>query len=108
MKDNNLSGSTTFTSFPRFDPEKHGILCSELKQLYVAVTRTKQRLWICENSKDFSEPMFEYWKKLCVAQVRKMDDSFIKEIKVESSEEDWRSRGIKVSIFKFIFSIYNI
>ncbi|XP_074323795.1 uncharacterized protein LOC141660706 [Apium graveolens] len=96
MKDNNLIGSTSFTSFPRFNPEKHGILCSELKQLYVAVTRTKQRLWICENSEEFSGPMFHYWKKLSVAQVRKMDDTFIKEMQVESSEEDWRCRGIKL------------
>ncbi|KAL1807596.1 hypothetical protein ACET3Z_024586 [Daucus carota] len=96
MNDNNMLGSTASTSFPRFDLEKHGILCSELKQLYVAVTRTKQRLWICENSKDFSGPMFDYWKKLCVAKVRKMDDSFIKEMQVESNEEDWRSRGIKL------------
>ncbi|XP_063936853.1 uncharacterized protein LOC135147630 [Daucus carota subsp. sativus] len=96
MNDNNMLVSTASTSFPRFDLEKHGILCSELKQLYVAVTRTKQRLWICENSKDFSGPMFDYWKKLCVAKVRKMDDSFIKEMQVESNEEDWRSRGIKL------------
>lgn len=98
MNDNNLLASTALSSFPRFDREKHGILCSELKQLYVAVTRTKQRLWISEKSKDFSEPMFEYWKKMGVAQVRKMDDSFIEEMQVESSEEDWRSRGIKVFI----------
>ncbi|WOH07546.1 hypothetical protein DCAR_0726978 [Daucus carota subsp. sativus] len=96
MSDNHLLGSNTVTSFPRFDMEKHGILCNELKQLYVAVTRTKQRLWICENGMEFCKPMFNYWQKLGAANVRKADDIFIKEMQVESSEEDWRSRGIKL------------
>ncbi|PWA91983.1 recBCD enzyme subunit RecB, P-loop containing nucleoside triphosphate hydrolase [Artemisia annua] len=31
-------------SFPTFNEARHGVLCSELKQLYVAITRTTQRL----------------------------------------------------------------
>nr|GFC36933.1 UvrD-like helicase, ATP-binding domain, P-loop containing nucleoside triphosphate hydrolase [Tanacetum cinerariifolium]GFC58724.1 UvrD-like helicase, ATP-binding domain, P-loop containing nucleoside triphosphate hydrolase [Tanacetum cinerariifolium] len=49
-------------SFPTFTEARHGVLCSELKQLYVAITRTRQRLWICENKEELSKPVFDYWK----------------------------------------------
>ncbi|KAI3945243.1 hypothetical protein MKX01_035004 [Papaver californicum] len=50
-------------SFPCFSEGKHKILCSELRQLYVAITRTKQRLWVYENIGEFSNPIFDYLKK---------------------------------------------
>ncbi|WRX14405.1 hypothetical protein QQP08_006892 [Theobroma cacao] len=83
-------------SFPSFKPEKHNILCSELKQLYVAITRTRQRLWICENVEEFSKPVFNYWKKKCLVQVRKLDDSLAQAMQVASSPEEWKSRGHKL------------
>ncbi|KAK9185221.1 hypothetical protein WN943_025576 [Citrus x changshan-huyou] len=58
-----LFDSTLPGSFPSFNEAKHNLLCSELKQLYVAITRTRQRLWIWENMEEFSKPMFDYWKK---------------------------------------------
>ncbi|XVF85500.1 hypothetical protein PTKIN_Ptkin17bG0122600 [Pterospermum kingtungense] len=83
-------------SSPSFNPVKHNILCSELKQLYVAITRTRQRLWICENVGEFSKPMFDYWKKRCLVQVRKLDDSLVQTVQVASSPEEWKSRGYKL------------
>ncbi|XP_022776512.1 uncharacterized protein LOC111318117 [Durio zibethinus] len=83
-------------SFPSFKQSKHNILCSELKQLYVAITRTRQRLWICENVEEFSKPVFEYWKKKCLVQVRKLDDSLAQTMQVASSPEEWKSRGHKL------------
>ncbi|XP_022776511.1 uncharacterized protein LOC111318116 isoform X2 [Durio zibethinus] len=83
-------------SFPSFKQSKHNILCSELKQLYVAITRTRQRLWICENVEEFSKPVFEYWKKKCLVQVRKLDDSLAQAMQVASSPEEWKSRGYKL------------
>ncbi|KAI3970373.1 hypothetical protein MKX01_024020 [Papaver californicum] len=56
MKGRNLLDSND-AKFPNFSKEKHQILCSELKQLYDAITRTRQRLWICENIDDFSKPI---------------------------------------------------
>ncbi|KAL5984647.1 hypothetical protein ACLOJK_041267 [Asimina triloba] len=84
------------TSVQQSDPSKHSILCSELKQLYVAVTRTSQRLWICESNNEFSKPMFDYWKKLCLVQVRHLDSSLAQDMRVASSTEDWRLRGVKL------------
>ncbi|MCL7047449.1 hypothetical protein MKW94_024532 [Papaver nudicaule] len=95
MKEQNLLDSSDL-KFPEFSKEKHQILCSELKQLYVAITRTRQRLWICENIDDFSKPMFDYWKKLCLVQVRELDESLVQAMKVMSSKEEWSSRGIKL------------
>ncbi|KAK9106425.1 hypothetical protein Syun_022436 [Stephania yunnanensis] len=67
-----------------------------LKQLYVAITRTRQRLWICENVEDISRPMFDYWKNLCLVQVRQLDDSLAQAMQVASSKKEWSSRGIKL------------
>lgn len=82
-------------SFQRFNMEKHNVLCYELKQLYVAITRTRQRLWICENYEGLSHPIFNYWKKMGLVNVRQLDDSFVEEMQVASSREEWKSKGIK-------------
>ena len=111
MKEQDMCDST-LTGVPNFDESKHNILCSELKQLYVAVTRTRQRLWICENT-EFSKPMFDYWMEQHLVQVRQLDDSLAQAMQVASTPEEWRSRGIKVclatdnhfsvSLFLFIY-----
>ncbi|KAI3903276.1 hypothetical protein MKW98_031930 [Papaver atlanticum] len=74
-----LFHSTEHKSFPSFCSAKHKILCSELKQLY-----------------KFSMPVFDYWKKLGVVQVRHLDESLAQTMRVGSSKEEWCSRGIKL------------
>ncbi|XP_057496549.1 uncharacterized protein LOC130781371 isoform X2 [Actinidia eriantha] len=86
----------TIKSFPNFNEARHNVLCSELKQLYVAITRTRQRLWICEDVEEFSKPMFEYWKKSGLVQVKQLDDSLAQAMQVASSPEEWKARGIKL------------
>ncbi|GJY19122.1 UvrD-like helicase, ATP-binding domain, P-loop containing nucleoside triphosphate hydrolase [Tanacetum coccineum] len=83
-------------SFPVFNEARHSVLCSELKQLYVAITRTRQRLWICENKEELSKPMFDYWKVRGLVQVRKLNDSVAQAMRVESSHQEWRERGKKL------------
>ncbi|KAK2432084.1 P-loop containing nucleoside triphosphate hydrolase superfamily protein [Trifolium repens] len=83
-------------SYPSFNDSKHNILGSELKQLYVSITRTRQRLWICENTEEFSIPMFDYWKKKGLVQFKELDDSLAQAMKVASSPEEWKSRGKKL------------
>ncbi|XP_039121412.1 LOW QUALITY PROTEIN: uncharacterized protein LOC120258127 [Dioscorea cayenensis subsp. rotundata] len=83
-------------SFPSFYEGKHHILCSELKQLYVAITRTRQRLWICETGAKFCHPIFDYWKSLFLVQERCLDHSFAQDMCRTSSLEEWSSRGIKL------------
>ncbi|PKI51301.1 hypothetical protein CRG98_028305 [Punica granatum] len=96
MKEQNLLDNSFPRGFPNFDLAKHNILCSELKQLYVAITRTRQRLWIVESNMEFSKPMFDYWKKLCLIQVRKLDNYLAEEMKVASTPEQWKSQGWKL------------
>ncbi|KAL9416859.1 hypothetical protein AB3S75_039945 [Citrus x aurantiifolia] len=96
MKEQALLDSTSPRSFPSFNEAKHNVLCSELKQLYVAITRTRQRLWIWENMEEFSKPMFDYWKNKSLVQVRQLDDSLAQAMQVASSPEEWKSRGIKL------------
>ncbi|KAK8484172.1 hypothetical protein V6N13_122280 [Hibiscus sabdariffa] len=94
MMEQGLVDSTC--QFPSFHHAKHHIMCSELKQLYVAITRTRQRLWICETDDEFSEPIFNYWKKSFLVQVRKLDVSLARAMQVASSPEEWKSRGYKL------------
>ncbi|XP_052204547.1 uncharacterized protein LOC127809633 [Diospyros lotus] len=83
-------------SSPCFDEATHNVLCSELKQLYVAITRTRQRLWICENNEELSKPIFDYWKKKSLVQVKQLDDSLARAMQVASSPDEWKSRGEKL------------
>ncbi|XP_065632688.1 uncharacterized protein LOC111996915 isoform X2 [Quercus suber] len=96
MEEQDLLDPTLPIPTPRFNEAKHDVLCFELKQLYVAITRTRQRLWIFENSEDFCKPMFDYWKKKCLVQVRQLDYLFAQAMQVTSSLEEWKSRGIKL------------
>ncbi|XP_050210760.1 uncharacterized protein LOC126661049 [Mercurialis annua] len=96
MDEQHLLDASSPQSVQNFNPAKHNILCSELKQLYVAITRTRQRLWITENTEDFSKPVFDYWRKKGLVQVRKLDDSLASAMQVASSAEQWKSRGYKL------------
>jgi hypothetical protein len=96
MSEQDIVELTESNSFPSFNDSKHNILCSELKQLYVAITRTRQRLWICENTEEYCIPMFDYWKKKCLVQFKELDDSLAQAMKVASSPQEWKSRGKKV------------
>ncbi|KAK3421375.1 hypothetical protein EUGRSUZ_G02033 [Eucalyptus grandis] len=96
MKEQALLDNSSQWSSPSFDDAKHNILCSELKQLYVAITQTRQRLWICENALEFSKPILDYWKKKCLIQVRLVDHAFAEAMQVRSTPEEWKSQGFKL------------
>ncbi|XP_031107885.1 uncharacterized protein LOC116012480 [Ipomoea triloba] len=95
MKQQDLLDSEFHQCFPCFSEARHAILCSELKQLYVAITRTRQRLWIYESVEEFSKPMFDYWMKMCLVEVREVDDCLAQAMRMASTPEQWKSRGIK-------------
>ncbi|KAJ9145900.1 hypothetical protein P3X46_028228 [Hevea brasiliensis] len=92
MKEQNLIDSPLLKSFPIFNEGKHISLCLELKQLYVAITRTRKRLWIFESR--FCS-MFNYWEKLHLVQIRELEYNFLQEIQVASSQREWKARGMK-------------
>lgn len=78
-----------------FDHDKHFILSSELKKLYVAVTRARQRLWIYDDNEEFRKPIQLYWKDL-VRVVQSLEDirSSSYADRAESCElHEWDQRG---------------
>ncbi|XP_076952702.1 uncharacterized protein LOC143626518 [Bidens hawaiensis] len=93
MKDRDWLDEKLSQPFPTFSESRHSALCSELKQLYVAITRTRQRLWICENKEELSKPMFDYWKRRGLVQIKKLDDSVARRMRVASSPQEWWERG---------------
>ncbi|KAH6833401.1 hypothetical protein C2S53_011803 [Perilla frutescens var. hirtella] len=96
LKEKDLLDGDSSKSFPSFSQSRHNILCSELKRLYVAITRTRQRLWICENNVDVSKPMLDYWRRLSLVQVRKIDDSLAEAMQRASTPEEWKLQGMKL------------
>ncbi|KAH1189210.1 TPR and ankyrin repeat-containing protein 1 [Glycine max] len=75
MKEQHMVDSRNHANFWRcFDRDsKHNVLCSDLKQLYVAVTRARRRLLIYEDAEEFSGPMFDYWKMKNLVQFQYQD-----------------------------------
>ncbi|GES72918.1 hypothetical protein RCL_jg15567.t2 [Rhizophagus clarus] len=86
----NSEGIQTFTH------EKHFILSSELKQLYVAVTRAKQRLWICDENTEFSMPIRKYWKHHgLIKECQSMDEIILSTLAKKSDSREWNKQGIE-------------
>ncbi|KAK1416344.1 hypothetical protein QVD17_32134 [Tagetes erecta] len=96
MKEHDLLDEKLIQSFPNFSESRHNVLCSELKQLYVAITRTRQRLWVCENKEELSKPMFDYWKRRGLVQTKNLDGSVAQAMRVASSPQEWMERGKKL------------
>ncbi|XP_023515693.1 uncharacterized protein LOC111779783 isoform X1 [Cucurbita pepo subsp. pepo] len=80
---------------PNFNQPVHMDLCWELKLLHIAITRSRQRLWIYEDSQEFPNPIVDYWKKLCYIQVKTLDYSIIQTMKAPSTKEEWSSLGLE-------------
>jgi hypothetical protein len=83
-------------SYPVFDADRYTGLCSELKHLYVAVTRARQRLWIYEEDEEFCQPMLDYWALSALVKVQVVEQSFFFGIVSTNTQKDWRRRGVQV------------
>ncbi|TFK22062.1 P-loop containing nucleoside triphosphate hydrolase protein [Coprinopsis marcescibilis] len=79
---------------PKFDPIDHAGLCSELKFLYVAVTRARKKLWIFDTSRT-SEPMKNLWSHKGLVEGFDLNSSggSIPQFAVSSSKEEWEDRA---------------
>lgn len=98
MENEGILDPSMTRSYTEFDSTRQHFLCSELKQLYVAITRTRQRLWICENSNEFCKPIFNYWKRLGLVQSMQLDSHFFEAMQAASTRDDWQDRGIEVCL----------
>ncbi|KAF6765917.1 hypothetical protein DFP72DRAFT_996790 [Ephemerocybe angulata] len=76
---------------PRFDEERHAGICSELKFLYVAITRARKNLWIVDCS-DKAVPMKTLWESNGYIQNCKPGGE-VPRLAVSSTPEEWANTG---------------
>lgn len=69
-----------------FDAIKHAALCSELRHLYVAVTRARKQLWLLESSMERTAPIVEVLGQVTspalVEVVRQTDENVTEKLAV--------------------------
>jgi hypothetical protein len=78
-----------------FDPPRHSCLVTALKFFYVAITRTRNRLFIVESSKDVS-PIFDYFfDQELVEGSESIEAVFsnLRENSKQTTEQDWIDRA---------------
>ncbi|CAI5497828.1 unnamed protein product, partial [Closterium sp. Naga37s-1] len=90
------SSSSSQWQCPAFDPRRHNLMCSELKQLYVVLTRARQRLWIYEEDEAARQPAMDLWEAMGLVVVRPLTTDLIASMHTESSPEKWHKRGLEM------------
>jgi tetratricopeptide (TPR) repeat protein len=75
------------TPAPTFDENRHAGVCSELKFLYVAITRARKNLWVVDRS-ETAEPMRIYWFSGDLVQYC-TPGADVPQLAVSSSPEEW-------------------
>ncbi|KAG9101942.1 hypothetical protein FS749_001473 [Ceratobasidium sp. UAMH 11750] len=76
---------------PRFDEIRHAVICTELKNLYVGLTRARNHCWIWDVSEK-AEPMKTFWSKKELIALCGPEDP-MPQLSVSSSEADWAKSG---------------
>lgn len=76
---------------PQFDDTRHAGVCSELKFLYVAITRARKNLWIVDCS-ETSEPMRIFWTSKNQIQ-NCTPGTDVPRLAVSSSPQEWEKSG---------------
>ena len=83
-----------------FNPDQHKILISEFKYLYTALTRARVNVWLFDESEEARAPMFEYFQKRSVVdvkQVQKTQDGMASlegMFAQKSGKEEWKKQGL--------------
>ncbi|KAG1799293.1 uncharacterized protein HD556DRAFT_1287696 [Suillus plorans] len=86
-----LSGVDGQGYAPNFDEARHAGVCSELKLLYVGITRARKNIWIIDKS-DRSEPMRKFWTSR--DQIKNCTPGTdVPHLAVSSTPEEWASFG---------------
>ncbi|CAC5364350.1 unnamed protein product [Mytilus coruscus] len=75
-----------------FNPKQHKVLNSELKQLYTAITRARQNVWIFDEDKEQRTPIFEYFQALHLVEVV-AEDKEVKSFTRKSTPREWVDKG---------------
>ncbi|XP_052085613.1 uncharacterized protein LOC127723124 [Mytilus californianus] len=103
-----LQISADLRSLP-FNPKQHKVLNSELKQLYTAITRARQNVWIFDEDKEQRRPIFEYFKALNLVDVV-AEDKEVKSFTRKSTPREWIDKGeefMKVKMYTQAAQCFN-
>ncbi|KAG8956483.1 hypothetical protein FRC03_010813 [Tulasnella sp. 419] len=76
---------------PQFNELRHAIIQTELKFLYVGLTRARNRVWIWDSS-DKIDPMRMLWSGKGLINIKTPDD-IPRNLAVRSSEHAWKKRA---------------
>ncbi|CAE7232048.1 unnamed protein product, partial [Rhizoctonia solani] len=83
--------ATNIGPAPRFDEIRHAVICTELKNLYVGLTRARNHCWIWDVSEK-AEPMKIFWRKQDLIKECGPNDP-MPQLSVSSTEADWAKSG---------------
>ncbi|CAG8607873.1 45495_t:CDS:10 [Gigaspora margarita] len=90
-----LSAIEGFSGYVKaFSCERHYILSSELKHLYVAVTRAREHIWIFDENSELNNPIWEYWDHRGLIKVQRNGDGApFPNLAKKSSFYEWNNKG---------------
>ncbi|CAE6484842.1 unnamed protein product, partial [Rhizoctonia solani] len=83
--------SRKYHPLPQFEEVRHAVICSELKNLYVGLTRARNHCWILDVSKR-AEPMKIFWTERNLIEQCGPGD-LIPRLSASSSKSEWEERG---------------
>jgi superfamily I DNA/RNA helicase len=76
-----------------FDAQKDRCLESELKYLYVAITRARRNLWIFDQNEQKRAPIFELLRRCNLARLVQGMEGSEQSFTVTSTPEEWKKSG---------------
>ena len=78
----------------QFSEQEHHIMCSELKQLYTAITRARVRVVIYDENPATRAPLFYFFERLGLCdKIKILEDGPTPGFVKETSADEWRARG---------------
>ncbi|TFK38653.1 hypothetical protein BDQ12DRAFT_630422 [Crucibulum laeve] len=86
-----LNAVDEYDNAPRFEESRHGGICSELKSLYVAITRARNNVWIADCSEK-GEPMRIFWDSHDQIQSCQ-PGGVVPQMALTSTSDEWEQQG---------------
>ncbi|KAG8753172.1 hypothetical protein FRC11_007661, partial [Ceratobasidium sp. 423] len=83
--------SSKYHPLPQFEEVRHAVICTELKNLYVGLTRARNHCWILDVS-GRAEPMKVFWAERKLIEQCGPGDP-IPQLSVSSSKSEWEEHG---------------
>ncbi|KAJ4460254.1 hypothetical protein PAPYR_3651 [Paratrimastix pyriformis] len=79
-----------------FEGHRYHLLCSELKQLYTAVSRARRRVFVFDADVARRRPVLEWWASEGIAQWTDPKLGTAADVATKSTPAQWRERGLEL------------